>query len=67
MDEAMTTEDTTADVPISNWTLATRTKPGARDRYLPTNDATRRAPGQSTLDGSWNATLDGDRQAVLAH
>ena len=24
----MTNEDTTADVPISNWTLATRTKPG---------------------------------------
>ena len=31
----MTNEDTTADVPISNWTLATGTKPGARDVYSP--------------------------------
>jgi hypothetical protein len=31
----MTNEDTTADVPISNWTLATGTKPGARDVYAP--------------------------------
>jgi hypothetical protein len=31
----MTNEDSTADVQISNWTLATRTKPGARDVYSP--------------------------------
>ena len=31
----MTNEDTTADVPISDWTLATGTKPGARDVYSP--------------------------------
>ncbi len=31
----MTNEDTTADVPISNWTLATGTKPGARGVYSP--------------------------------
>ena len=29
----MTNEDNTTDVPISNWTLATGTKPGARDVY----------------------------------
>ena len=38
----MTNEDTTADVRISNWTLATGTKPGARDVYSPTRDAARR-------------------------
>ena len=31
----MTSENTTADVPISNWTLATGTKPGARAVDLP--------------------------------
>ena len=31
----MTSEDTTADVPISNWALATGTKPGARNVYSP--------------------------------
>ena len=62
----MTNEDTTADVPISNWTLATGTKPGARDVYSPARDAARRAAGESTLDASWNASLDGDRQDVLA-
>jgi len=29
----MTNEDTTASVRVSNWTLATGTKPGARDVY----------------------------------
>jgi hypothetical protein len=29
----MTNEDNTTDVPISNWTLATGTKPGARYVY----------------------------------
>ena len=61
----MTNEDNTADVRISNWTLATGTKPGARDVYSPTKDAARRATGESTLDASWNASLDGDRQDVL--
>jgi hypothetical protein len=31
----MNNEDNTADVRISNWTLATGTKPGARDVYWP--------------------------------
>ena len=31
----MTNEDNTADVRISNWTLATATKPGARHVYSP--------------------------------
>jgi hypothetical protein len=62
----MTHEDTTAEVRISNWTLATGTKPGARDVYWPTRDAARRAAGASTLDASWNTSLDGDRQDVLA-
>ena len=33
----MTNEDNTTDVPISNWTLATGTKPGARYVYSPAN------------------------------
>jgi hypothetical protein len=36
----MTNEDTTADVPISNWTLATGTKPGAREVYSPPTTST---------------------------
>jgi hypothetical protein len=36
----MTNEDTTEDVPISNWTLATGTKPGARDVYSPRTRST---------------------------
>ena len=31
----MTNKENTADVPISNWTLATGTKPGAREVYSP--------------------------------
>ena len=31
----MTNEHNTTDVPISNWTLATGTKPGARYVYWP--------------------------------
>ena len=31
----MTNEDNTSNVPISNWTLATGTKPGARYVYSP--------------------------------
>jgi hypothetical protein len=38
----MTNEDTTVDVPISNWTLATGTKPGARDVYSPHTRSTAR-------------------------
>ena len=38
----MTNEDNTANVPISNWTLATGTKPGARYVYAP--DSTSTAP-----------------------
>ena len=38
----MTNEDTTADVPISNWTLATGTKPGARYVYSPPTKSTAR-------------------------
>jgi hypothetical protein len=47
----MTNEDVTADVPISNWTLATGTKPGARDVYSPPSDAAQRA-AQFDLAGS---------------
>jgi hypothetical protein len=38
----MTNEDNTAAVPISNWTLATATKPGARYVYSPTTRDTTR-------------------------
>ena len=31
----MTNEENTAGVPISDWTLATGTKPGAREVYSP--------------------------------
>jgi hypothetical protein len=31
----MSDENISGDVPISNWTLATGTKPGARDVYSP--------------------------------
>jgi hypothetical protein len=34
----MTNGDNTTDVPISNWTLATGTKPGARYVYSPPID-----------------------------
>ena len=38
----MTNEDNTTDVPISDWTLATGTKPGARYVYsLPTSSTAR--------------------------
>ena len=42
MEDAMTNEDNTTDVPISNWTLATGTKPGARYVYSLTNRSTAR-------------------------
>ena len=38
----MTNEDNTTHVPISNWTLATGTKPGARYVYSPTTRSTAR-------------------------
>ena len=38
----MNNEDTTAGVGISNWTLATGTKPGARYVYSPTSGSTAR-------------------------
>ena len=38
-EDAMTNEDTTADVRISNWTLATATKPGSRHVYSPSASA----------------------------
>jgi len=38
----MTNEDNTADARISNWTLATGTKPGARYVYWPTTIITAR-------------------------
>ena len=36
----MKNEDNTTDVRISNWTLATGTKPGARDVYPPMTRST---------------------------
>jgi hypothetical protein len=41
-EDAMTNEDNTTDVPISNWTLATGTKPGARYVYSPPIGSTAR-------------------------
>jgi hypothetical protein len=38
----MTNEDNTTNVPISNWTLATGTKPGARYVYWPPTSSTAR-------------------------
>ena len=38
----MTNEDNTNHVPISNWTLATGTKPGARYVYWPPTRSTAR-------------------------
>jgi hypothetical protein len=38
----MTNEHNTTDVPISNWTLATGTRPGARYVYSPTTRTTAR-------------------------
>ena len=41
----MTNEDNVTNVPISNWTLATGTKPGAREVYAPPAGSTApRAP-----------------------
>ena len=54
----MTNEDNTTDVPISNWTLATGTKPGARDVYSPPARSTARyvesttKPSQQPCDAS---------------
>jgi hypothetical protein len=39
----MTNETITADVRISNWTLATGTRPGARDVYSPARDGAKPA------------------------
>jgi hypothetical protein len=36
----MTNEENITDVRISNWTLATGTKPGAREVYSPTTRST---------------------------
>ena len=49
----MTNENTTADVRISNWTLATGTKPGMRHVYSPTRDAAQQAAPalQQVMDG----------------
>ena len=41
----MTNEHNTTDVRISNWTLATGTKPGARDVYWPNTRSTARHVG----------------------
>jgi hypothetical protein len=38
----MTNEHNTTDVPISNWTLATGTRPGARYVYSPATRGTAR-------------------------
>jgi hypothetical protein len=62
----MNNEDTTADVRISNWTLATKTTPQARDISSSTSDDTRRAPTESAHDASYNVSPDGDHQDVLA-
>jgi hypothetical protein len=54
----MTNEDNTTDVPISNWTLATGTKPGARYVYWPTSTSSARhvkpetKPSQQSCDAS---------------
>jgi hypothetical protein len=40
----MTNEETTADVPVSNWTLATGTKPSAREVYSPPTSGSVRRP-----------------------
>jgi hypothetical protein len=39
-EDAMTNDDNDADVQISNWTLATGTKPGARYVYAPNSRST---------------------------
>ena len=41
----MTNENNAADVRVSNWTLATGTKPGAREVYSPTTRSTARHVG----------------------
>lgn len=58
MGEVMTNEDVTEDVPISNWTLATGTKPGARDVYSPPSDAAQRA-------AQFNRDLAGSLRLVM--
>jgi len=54
----MTNEDNVANVPISNWTLATGTKPGARYVYWPATKST--APPIATetklSQESWDAS-----------
>ena len=46
----MTNEDNAATVPISNWTLATATMPGARYVLSPTTrDTTRRTEPEAKL------------------
>jgi hypothetical protein len=54
----MTNEDVTTDVPISNWSLATGTKPGARDVYSPPSDAAQRA-------AQFNPDLAGSLRPVM--
>ena len=44
----MTNEQNITDVPVSNWTLATRTKPGARDVYWGTSPGTVRHIARAT-------------------
>lgn len=36
----MTSKDNASDAPVSNWTLATGTKPGERHVYAPVNQTT---------------------------
>ncbi len=66
----MTNEDTTADVPISSWTLATGTKPGARDVYSPHTRST--APTITATVGCypdyvsrWKQRFEAERLAGL--
>ena len=48
----MTNEDTTANVPISDWTLATGTKPGARDVCSPHTRSTARHARSQVVAGA---------------
>ena len=55
----MTNEDNVTNPPISNWTLATGTKPGAREVYTPPARST--APYIAPANLVIRTTLEGDR------
>jgi hypothetical protein len=60
----MTNEDNVTNVPISNWTLATGTKPGAREVYAPPPRSTAPHIAPANLVIRTNAEPDAENRSM---